>query len=134
MLKKFIITPGFALALLLLLALPAVAAQKAVSLADFNGTWQMDAEKSKSSTKAAANKLTELTGFKFTVNAKGKNIRMEWPGHQAKVRKVTSSKGEGKQLSCNLEGYKAVMLMEKVSDNEILVRDRDEALVFTKVK
>lgn len=134
MLKKDFLLPGVALALLMLLALPASAAQKNVDLADFNGTWRMDAEKSRGSTKEAANKVPELSGFKMAVNAKARTIRMEWPDHRPEVRKITGFKADGQRLSCNLEGYNAAMLLEKVSDEEIQVKDRDEALVFVKVK
>ena len=113
-------------------ALPA--AQKNVTLEDFNGTWQMDAQKSKPNTREVTSKLKALTGFKFTINAKAKTIRMEWADHEPKTRKVVSSKGEGNELTCQLEGYKAVMLMEKISADEMYVKDREETLVFTKVK
>lgn len=131
--KITFILPGLALALFLFCSPGAVAAQKNVSLADFNGTWRLDAEKSKDSTKEAANKLSALTGFKFTVNAKAGSIRMEWSDHPPKTRKITASKAEGRTLSCTLEGYKAPMLLEKTPDGQVLVKDRDETLVFVRV-
>lgn len=138
MFKKLFTPTCLVLALFLLCVPPAPQAaetvQKNATLQDFDGTWLMDAEKSKISTKEAANKLGELTGFKFTVNAKAGTIRMEWADHQPKTHKVTAAKGDGQQLACTLEGQKAEMLMEKVSGDELLVRDRDEALVFIKVK
>lgn len=120
-------------ALFILFALPALGAQKNVTLSDFSGTWQLDATRSKESTKDAAGKLRELTGFKFTINARAKTIRMEWPGHQPKVRKVLAAEADGQAISCQLEGYKARMRLEKVAKDEIRVVDRDEALVFVRL-
>lgn len=134
MLSKVLSAPAILLAFLVLLAQPLAAAEKNVSLADFNGTWQMDAQKSQPNTREVAGKLKALTGFKFTVNAKDKTIRMEWADHEPKTSKVVSSTGEGKELSCKLEGYNATMLMEKISDTEVGVKDREETLVFIKVK
>lgn len=134
MLKKAFYVPGVALAVFFLFAFPALAGQKNVSLADFNGVWQMDAEKSKPLTKNAAGKLKDLVGFKMTVNAKAKTLRMEWPGHQPKVRKITAVKADGQALSCKIEGYKTEMLLEQVTGDEMLVKDREEALVFVRLK
>lgn len=132
--KKIFFVPAIFLAAFVLFSFPAFSAQKNVALADFNGTWQMDAEKSRQFTKQAAKKVNELTGFRFAVDAKKRTIRMQWGGSEAKTYRVASSSGTGKEISCKLEGQAAPMIMEKISDTEIHVKDRDEALVFVKVK
>lgn len=134
MLKRFLPLPALFTALILFMCAPLSAAEKNVTLADFNGTWQMDAENSKPALPEVANKLKNLTGFKLTVNSKANTIRMEWADHQPKTRKVMSAKANGKELSCQLEGYTTRMLMEKISDDVVHVKDRDETLVFTRVK
>ncbi len=109
-------------------------AAKTLALADVEGSWLLNMEKSKSGVNTVASMLAEYKGFKFTISAKNKTMRMEWPGFDPKTHKLAVVKADSAKLECKLDGFEQIMVIEKIGPDELLIRDRDETLTFSRVK
>ena len=73
----------------------------------------------------------------FSVDDKTGIMRLEWPGAEVAEKKISVLKADARQLHARLNGFNRIMILEKSPaspEDEIIVRDREEALVFSRVR
>lgn len=109
-------------------------AAKNLTLSAFDGSWSINIDKSRQTAASTVSMLAELEGMSFAISGKNKTIQVKWPDFDPKTHKVTVSKATPKELHCKLDGFTQPMIIETSGPDEILVKDRDETLVFNRVK
>ncbi|MCL1888967.1 MAG: hypothetical protein FWF99_00485 [Desulfovibrionaceae bacterium] len=111
---------------------PALGAAE-TGLAAFAGVWTLNQELSQPLSGSLTARPEDFKGLRLILEADGR-LRAEWPGGVPKIHRLKAIRLEPQRASVRLEGFEPVLLLEKKDPNQLRLTDREETLVFDRVR
>ncbi|MCL1915475.1 MAG: hypothetical protein FWG17_02000 [Desulfovibrionaceae bacterium] len=102
-------------------------------LAAFAGVWTLNQELSQPLSGSLTARPEDFKGLRLILEADGR-MRAEWPGSRPKIHRLQAIRLEPQRASVRLEGFEPVLLLEKREPNQLRLTDREETLVFDRVR